>query len=105
MIVIFIIFILRKVFPEGATIVYDGEDFLCETCDNLASPKKQQMPSEEIERRGPPSYEHHVQSSTPQKESVDITDSNTNNDDTENCEYFVGCRFNCFQSKSLSFSS
>ncbi|XP_066932754.1 actin-binding LIM protein 1-like isoform X2 [Clytia hemisphaerica] len=81
-----------KVFPEGANIIYDGEDFLCETCDNLASPKKQQVPSEEIERRGPPSYEHHVQSSTPPKESVDITDNNNKNaknDDIENC--CAGC--------------
>jgi hypothetical protein len=64
-----VILYFRKIFPEGATIIYDGEDFLCETCDS-ASPKKQPSIEQEVEqiRPGPPSYEHHTQIKTPQIE-------------------------------------
>lgn len=83
----------RKVFPEGAPVVYDGEDFICDTCDNL-SPKKQSS-FEEVERHAPPSYEHHVQA-TP----IQTMESANIGENSENCECevymslsFIGCIF------------
>lgn len=29
----------RKLFPPGAKVVFDGEDFLCEACDNPSTPR------------------------------------------------------------------
>ena len=86
-------------FPEGAPVVYDGEDFVCETCD-LASPKKQSS-FEEVERHAPPSYEHHVQA--PQIESANI------GEDSDNCKsnallQTLSCIFNIVLiNKSFSF--
>lgn len=70
-------YISRKIFPEGAPVIYDGEDFVCEICD-VASPKKQSS-FEEVERQAPPSYEHHVQA-TPLREPLNLSE------DSENCK-------------------